>query len=527
MQIPYHNLSSEVSLLVRLGCQSQSLRNEVYDQLQLSMNDLARDVFERDFLEYQAAHPMRLSEATHAIRKNFKTIRILENEQKRTLLRLFDQVIAKRSHPGCLMRCVERIIQFIQGRGFHTVHEQAERIKKRLNEICSSPPSYPPSRDTYTPSTLDVPPEIWSGAFSYLTMKERGIASSVCKDWNHIINSSKQFWESPFSKGDRREAIIHHVISKGSIDTVQDLSALSKLPYFHLVGITSAGLLAGIDEDETPLKIHLLDPISLSSMSVTSMSGCEFSTLHEFFYYFESVSVSPNGQYMVRCGNSSLAKLNLTIPQVDSLYLEGYTTSLAFTPDSRYVTWCAERQFHKHNLMPELGENWPFPDFAGVNNISSHAISQNAQRIAISQGNQCFVYQGVNLLHTLDIGRRIDRLTISPDGMRLVTELGQAGEVALWDLLKGSRLTVLDGQLKTNARARSVFSPDGHYIVQPRKNKLLFFNGLTGTQVSTFTLLAKGEWIQEVLFAPDGNSLIFINNGRMHRINLYFPSSVQ
>lgn len=102
-----------------------------------------------------------------------------------------------------------------------------------------------------------------------------------------------------------------------------------------------------------------------------------------------------------------------------------------------------------------------------------------------------------------EIGYDMRRLTISPDGARVV-DLVDGHEAVLWDVVTGKRIVEFTGHGSWLLSAQ--FSPDGTRIVTTAKNSAWVWNAVTGEKLAT--LAGHKDYPDNAQFSPDGMRIV-------------------
>jgi WD40 repeat protein len=239
-----------------------------------------------------------------------------------------------------------------------------------------------------------------------------------------------------------------------------------------------------------------------------------------------SLAVSPTGSLIATTdttGRVSLLNEAIRWPREKLADFPGHATSVAFTPDGRFLAiggigfgvglWDRER---------EGNERFEFLPFQPVGeNPKAMAFSPDGRRLATSSGanSQVVVWDRAERRAKLILSSHspIFSLAFSPDGRYLAAgEMGDRASIYVWDLVTGRDRLVLDGS-KGHVVAVA-FSPDGAMLT----TAAMYEMGIRLWDMSSGRLrrLIPGHssGTNSVAFSPDGTTLASAGNDGMVRL---------
>ena len=190
------------------------------------------------------------------------------------------------------------------------------------------------------------------------------------------------------------------------------------------------------------------------------------------------LTFSPDGETVAF---SSQGKISLWNIETGTLFdIFSGASVLAFSPDGKKLVggtmegdvqmWNAETGVALTSFIeqdPDDTEHIEHDDFSRTvryrNPIRSLVFSPNGALLAVRNNEGIRLLGSNKEINLKEVRQRgVDSLAFSPDSTVLVTGL-RAGEIVLWDLIKGGKLTTLNGH--TQKIEMLAFSPDGKTLV--------------------------------------------------------------
>ncbi|NEQ65241.1 MAG: hypothetical protein F6K21_07040 [Symploca sp. SIO2D2] len=217
-----------------------------------------------------------------------------------------------------------------------------------------------------------------------------------------------------------------------------------------------------------------------------------------------SVSVSPNGQYLATAGENGTTGLwdlsGQKLAQFNSHQGEIY--SVSFSPDGRYLATAGEDSTTGLWEMSEQKLLVQFPTNQG--RVYSVSFSPNEQYLATAGEDgttSLWDLSGKQLTQFKSHQGKVYSVNFSPDGKSLATT-GEDGTARLWNLF-GKQLAQFEGH--QGPVFSLSFSPDGKSLATTGEDSTLRLWNLSGEQLAQWK--SSRNWVYNVIFSPDGEQL--------------------
>src|SRR5260221_7492705 len=217
---------------------------------------------------------------------------------------------------------------------------------------------------------------------------------------------------------------------------------------------------------------------------------------------------SPDGKYIMIVkqgivGYTSLFLLNSSTGEVlHNGNILDFISSVAFSPDGRYLLANGNSLFDVHNLNSPV-RNFQEPDIAwgddGVFSPNGNSVAQ-----AGASGVQLWDVATGSRLHHFDHTAPVNHVAYSPDGKLLLTSTVNDNLVHLWDIQSSSELRTLAGH--TSVVNSIAFSPDGTSVLTgSADNTVRLWGTTTGQELRR---LQTNQVVHSAAFSPDGQFIV-------------------
>jgi len=238
-----------------------------------------------------------------------------------------------------------------------------------------------------------------------------------------------------------------------------------------------------------------------------------------------SVAFSPDGRYVVSGSFDDTARVweGATGKEVARMAHDGFVVSVAFSPDGKYVI-----SGNQGATTDEMGTAIVWEATTGrevarttINNynLSSVAFSPDGKWAAVAGCDQAsdftFCKKGIVRVWDITTGKEIahmfhddgvNSIAFSPDGTKIVSG-SRDDTVRVWDAATGNELARMTHDAFANGLVWSVaFSPDGKWVASASVDRTArVWDATTGKEIARWT---HGDTVKNVAFSPDGRYVI-------------------
>ena len=232
-----------------------------------------------------------------------------------------------------------------------------------------------------------------------------------------------------------------------------------------------------------------------------------------FGYMISEVTFSQDGRYVaIASGKSLKVKEAATARQVSSVSFADYVTSVAFSPDGRWITsGSLDSTARVHDVI--TGKQISLSRFG--DSVTSVAFSPDGRWIAAGSldGTARVFEAGTgNQVSNLEFEEEVFSVEFSPDNQWIAA--GSAdGTARVFKTANGEQLSSLEFGGGVYSLA---FSPDGRWIVAGGEDKTArVFEAETG--ITIYSLEFDG-WVNSVAFSPDGRRIAIGSGDKTARV---------
>jgi WD40 repeat protein len=233
-------------------------------------------------------------------------------------------------------------------------------------------------------------------------------------------------------------------------------------------------------------------------------TGAQLRSLDGHSVAVAAVAFSPDGNILASGGLNTIQLWNVaTGVQLRSINADaGLVASVAFSPDGKTLASGSQYQVSLWDVA--TGAQRPLGAHGEV--VKSVAFSPDGKTLTSGSYNLIELWDVATRkrLHSLRHSITVASVAFSPDGKTFATGASD-GEVELWDLATGARLSSTDGHKPASEVSTVAFSHDGKTLASGTFDKIKLWDVATGSQLRS--LDSRSHWVTSVAFSPDGKTL--------------------